>query len=358
MVWRPASRGGADVDVLVTGGAGYIGSTVVSALADAGHHPVVLDDLSTGRAEFVRGRTFYRGDIADAGLVRRIVARHPGIRTAVHCAARVVVPESVARPADYYRTNVTGTLELAEALSGCGVHDLVVSGSASVYGAGPDLAVDEDAPWAPASPYARTKAVAEQMLADLAAAGRLRVLSLRYFNPVGADPWLRTGPQQPRPGHVLGVLADCRRTGAVFPVRGTDYPTRDGSALRDYVHVWDLARAHVAAVEHFVRALDGRRAQAINLGTGRGTTVRELVATFARVSGHPVTVADAPRRPGDTAGAFARTDRAARLLGWHAERDLATGVADLLGWLDRRPAVLAGISADPVGSPGFPGSTR
>ncbi|MFJ9314452.1 UDP-glucose 4-epimerase GalE [Pimelobacter simplex] len=328
------------MDVLVTGGAGYIGSTVASALADAGHRPVVLDDLSTGRAEFVRGRRFYRGDIADAGLVRRIVAEHPGLRTAVHCAARVAVPESVARPADYYRTNVTGTLELAQTLAEAGVRDLVLSGSAAVYGPAGAAGVDEDAPWAPASPYARTKAVAELMLADLAAATRLRVLSLRYFNPVGADPQLRTGPQQPRPGHVLGVLAESLRTGASFPVRGTDYPTRDGSALRDYVHVWDLARAHVAAVEGFDRALDGRRSQAINLGTGRGTTVHELVATFAAVTGRSVPVVAAPRRPGDTAGTFARTERAARLLGWHAERDLATGIADLLAWLERRPALL------------------
>ncbi|MDQ6525673.1 UDP-glucose 4-epimerase GalE [Nocardioides sp. LHD-245] len=321
-----------DADVLVTGGAGYIGSTVVSALLDAGHRPVVLDDLSAGPRAFLRGRAAYVGDIADRVLLRRVLRENPGVTTVVHCAARVVVPESVREPAAYYRTNVAGTLELAETLLAGGVTRLVFSGSAAIYAPGPDLGVDESSPWDPCSPYARTKAVAETVLADLAAATELRVLSLRYFNPVGADPLLRTGPHRPDPSHVLGRLLDAHRTGRPFLLTGTDYPTVDGTGVRDYVHVWDLARAHVAALRHFDRALGDVPHAAVDLGTGSGTTVRQLVATFERVTGRPLPLVEAPRRDGDTVGAFTRSTKARRLLGWRPERTLAHGIEDARAW--------------------------
>ncbi|MEZ0579071.1 UDP-glucose 4-epimerase GalE [Nocardioides sp. MH1] len=331
------------MEVLVTGGAGYIGSTIASALADAGHRPVLLDDLSTGERAFLRGHDAYIGDVSDRALVRRILKENRRIRAAVHCAARVVVPESVTEPGRYYRTNVVGTLDLAEALLAGGVRDLVLSSSAAIYAPQADLTVDESSPWHPVSPYARTKAMAEQVLADLATATDLRVLSLRYFNPVGADPRLRTGP---RPGatHALGRLLEARRTGMPFAVTGTDHPTPDGTGIRDYVHVWDLARAHVAALERFDVALGEERAVAINLGTGRGTTVRELVAAFERVTGRSVPVVDAPPREGDTAGAYTRSDRAARLLGWTAELDLDEAIADALAW-GERPADLIAVGS-------------
>ncbi|MBM7520317.1 UDP-glucose 4-epimerase GalE [Nocardioides nitrophenolicus] len=334
--------------VLVTGGAGYIGSTVVSALLDAGHRPIILDDLSSGRAEFVRGLPFHRGDIADQPLIRRILTAHPDLRSVVHCAARVVVPESVTDPVGYYRTNVAGTLELAAALADGGVRDLVFSSSASVYAAGPDagqaLGLDEDAPLGPSSPYARTKAMMEAVLADVSAVTGLRTLALRYFNPMGADPALRTGPQQPVPAHVLGRLVECARRGEPFRLTGVDYPTPDGTGIRDYVHVWDLARAHVAAVEDFDRALAGSRHQVINLGTGRGTSVRELVDTFAAVSRRSVEVVEAPRRDGDAVGGYARCERAAELLDWKAELDLAAGVRDALAWSVHRGSVLPDLA--------------
>jgi UDP-glucose 4-epimerase len=328
------------MDVLITGGAGYIGSTVASALAEAGHRPVILDDLSTGRPEFLRGHTAYVGDVANRALVRKILKENREIVAAVHCAARVVVPESVSSPGRYYRTNVVGTLDLVETLLEGGVTDVVFSSSAAIYAPHSDLTVDETSRWSPASPYARTKAVAEKMLGDLAAATDLRVLSLRYFNPIGADPRLRTGPQLRAPSHVLGRLLAAHRTGTPFTITGVDYPTVDGTGIRDYVHVWDLARAHVAALEQFGRALDGASAAAINLGTGRGTTVRQLVAAFERVTGERMPVVEARRRPGDTVGAYTRSTRAARLLGWRAELDVASGIADLLSWYDQRSLVL------------------
>ncbi|TQK71238.1 UDP-glucose 4-epimerase GalE [Nocardioides sp. SLBN-35] len=330
--------------VLVTGGAGYIGSTVVSALLDAGHEPIILDDLSAGRVEFVRDLPFHRGDIADRALVRSILSAHPDLRSAVHCAARVVVPESVSDPVGYYRTNVSGTLELVAALADGGVTDLVFSSSAAVYAAGEDPGVDETAPLGPSSPYARTKAMTEAILADVSAVTGLRSLALRYFNPMGADPALRTGPQQPVPQHVLGRLVEAGRRDEPFLITGVDYPTPDGTGIRDYVHVWDLARAHVAAVEQFDRALDGHRHQVINLGTGRGTSVRELLDVFTAVSRRAVEVVAAPRRPGDAVGAFARCERAAELLDWKAELDLEAGVRDALAWSARRGDVLTDLA--------------
>jgi UDP-glucose 4-epimerase len=338
--------------VLIAGGAGYVGSTVGSACLDAGISPVILDSLVTGRREFAAGRAFYEGDIADGPLVDRIFAEHPDIGAVIHCAALIVVPDSVADPVGYYRVNVAKSLEFAAHLlrNGCG--RLIFSSSAAIYAASEDLTVDEDSPIDPQSPYARTKAVCEAMFADIAAAEPIRVLSLRYFNPIGADPKMRTGLQLPRPTHALGKMIQAQRDGVPFLVTGTDYPTRDGSGLRDYIHVWDLAGAHVAALTRF-DALPGP-ATAINLGTGRGTTVRELLAAFNRVAGSPIQARDAARRPGDVAGAYTRVGRARRLLGWRSQYDLDEGVRHSLQWAAIRDEILsadAGPRIQQIGSP-------
>ena len=271
--------------VLITGGAGFIGSTVGSALIDHGHEVVVLDDFSTGREEFTEGRPTYRGDIADRAVVDRIFAEHPDIEATLHCAAKIVVPESVADPIGYYRNNVSGTLELADALLANGCTKLLFSSSASIYAVPEDFTVDEDSPLAPTSPYARTKAVVEAMLQDVARGTDLTVVSLRYFNPIGSDPKRRTGLQLKYPSHALGKLIEARNAGEAFTVTGADYPTRDGSGIRDYIHVWDLADAHVRALENFPAALAGEDSAVINLGTGSGTTVFELVEAFNEVTG-------------------------------------------------------------------------
>ncbi len=327
--------------VLVTGGAGFIGSTVASACLDAGITPVVLDDLSAGRREFTAGRSAYIGDVADHRLLDRILDEHPDIAATVHCAARIVVPESVADPLGYYRSNVAKTVELVDHLQARGVDRFVFSSSASIYLPDDDLTVDEDSALAPSSPYARTKAMVEQVLADAAVAYPLRVVSLRYFNPIGADPQLRTGLQSPSPSHALGKLLQAYESGAPFTITGTSWATRDGTGLRDYIHVWDLARAHVAALQRFDQVVPGERgASVVNLGTGRGTTVRELVAAFEAVVGEPIEVVEAHPRPGDVIGCYTRSDRAARLLGWRTELSEADGVRDALAWARRRPEVL------------------
>ncbi|MFF0151728.1 UDP-glucose 4-epimerase GalE [Micromonospora sp. NPDC005203] len=333
--------------VLIAGGAGFIGSTIASALIDAGHLPVVLDSLVTGRREFCRGRSFQLGDIADADAVDRLLTRHPDIEAVVHCAALIAVPDSVARPVDYYRANVSATLEFVDRLLAHGVHRLIFSSSAAIYQPDAAFGVDELSPLHATSPYAQTKLVVERMLADIAASSPLRVLSLRYFNPIGADPALRSGLQVAAPSHALGRLVQASETGVPFLVNGLDWPTRDGSGLRDYVHVWDLADAHLRALDRFddIVAVGGAPHTAINLGTGTGTTVLELVAAFNAVVGRPVLVSAAPRRPGDTAGGYTSSRRAWELLGWRARRDLFTGIADSLAWHDRRGQVLADLGA-------------
>jgi UDP-glucose 4-epimerase len=331
------------VKVLVTGGAGYIGSTTAKALEVAGHTPVILDSLLTGPRAFVRDRIFYQGDVADRGLLGRVVADHPDIACTIHMAARIVVPESVAQPYLYYRDNVAKSLELFDELVRLGKPRVLFSSSASVYAAGRDFEVTEESPVDPSSPYARTKHMMEQMLQDLASSGDLRAVILRYFNPIGADPALESGVYAREPSHVLGqmTMAALGQRDA-FAITGTDLPTRDGTGLRDYVHVWDVAQAHVAAVERFDAALaqTGGASTVVNIGTGQGVTVRELLDIFERVFGRPVPTVEAPPRPGDTVGSFANVDKARDLLGWTSDLSVADGVGSALRWARRRREVL------------------
>ena len=332
--------------ILITGGAGYIGSTICSALEDNSHTPVILDSLVTGREEFTRGRTFYQGDIADTELVGKIFKDHPDIFAVIHCAALIVVPESTQKPYEYYRENVGKSLELFRTLNHLGAKRLVFSSSASIYDVVPDFMVTEDAPLKPLSPYARTKYMMEMILRDFCCAYGMQGIVLRYFNPIGADPQLRSGLQNRNPSHAIGRLVDVQM-GRIpeFTITGTDYPTRDGTGIRDYIHVWDLARAHVKAVEGFERAFDRAGSPAdnylvVNLGTGRGVTVRELVTAFEKVVGETINKSEGPRRPGDTAGSFCNADTAKRLLDWQAELTVEQGIQDALRWGEIRDQIL------------------
>ncbi|GAB3250253.1 UDP-glucose 4-epimerase GalE [Alteromonas gracilis] len=329
--------------VLVTGGAGYIGSTTCKALEEAGHTPVVLDSLLTGPRAFVRDRIFYEGDIADRDLVSRIVAEHPDIEATIHMAARIVVPESVEQPYEYYRDNVAKSLELFDQLESLGKPRVLFSSSASLYGVKDDFEVTEVDGLAPGSPYARTKLMMEMALTDMAAATGLRAIILRYFNPIGADPDLESGVYAREPSHVLGQLVlTARGMKDAFTITGVDHPTRDGTGIRDYVHVWDLARAHVRAIERFDDVLTQVDAPStiINVGTGDGVTVRELVESFQRVYGQRINVADAPPRPGDAVGAFANVDKARDVLGWTAELSLDQAIDAALKWGEKRQQIL------------------
>lgn len=329
--------------VLITGGAGYIGSTIANALQDTGHVPVLLDSLVTGPRAFTQGKIFYEGDIADQGLLERIFQEHPDIHSTIHCAARIVVPESVQEPYLYYHENVCKSLELFKSLAELGYPRVVFSSSASIYDAVPGFKVTETSPLKPSSPYARTKYMMEMVLEDLSRATPLRGIALRYFNPIGADPRLRSGIHVREPSHVLGKMVDVA-LGKLpeFTLTGVDWPTRDGSGIRDYIHVWDLAMAHVKAVEQFDVVIQKTRSPyvVINLGTGNGVTVRELVAAFERVYGQQIPKREAPPRPGDVAGAYANADRALELLGWKAEHSIDEGIASALAWGQKRKEIL------------------
>ncbi len=331
---------------LITGGAGYIGSTIAAALEDAGHTPVILDSLVTGRHEFVAGRIFYHGDIADTALVERLFREHPDIYATVHCAALIVVPESVSKPYEYYRENVAKSNEFFHTLQRLGCGRVVFSSSASIYDVVPGFMVTEEAPLNPSSPYARTKFMMEMLLKDFCAAYNMRGIALRYFNPIGADPKMRCGIHVQFPTHVVGKLVDTARgVQPVFEITGTQWPTRDGTGLRDFIHVWDLAQAHVAALADFDKAFERAgnptdRYLVINLGTGHGVTVRELVTAFEKVYGQQINKRESPPRPGDIAGSYASADRALQLLGWQARLPIEQGIADALRWAEVREKIL------------------
>lgn len=324
--------------VLVTGGAGYIGSTVCSALEDNGHTPIILDSLIQGREEFTKNKIFYKGDISDKALLEKIFKENPEIKFTIHLAALIIVPESVEKPYEYYHNNVVKSIELFKNLNALGCKNVVFSSSASVYDDVEDFMVSETSPTRPRSPYARTKYMMEMVLEDFCVAYGMRGISLRYFNLIGADPKFRSGAYVQSPSHVLGTLLNAAsEEGKVFKITGTNWPTRDGSAIRDYIHVWDLAIAHVKAIENFDKAfnLSGNQKEpylVINLGTGTGVTVKELVAAFEKVIGRPVNKENAKPRLGDVPGACANVSRAKELIDWESSYSVEDGIRDALKW--------------------------
>ena len=325
--------------VLITGGAGYIGSTIASACEDAGHSVVILDDFSTGRREFIGDRPLYEGDIADNELLDALFTEH-SIDAVVHCAAKIIVPESVAEPLSYYDNNVAKTLVLMHAMQRNGVHRFLFSSSASIYGPDENFVVTEASPLAPGSPYARTKYMIELVMEDFAQASNVRMLSLRYFNPIGTDPKMRSGQQLEKPSHVLAMLLQAWQNHETFTVTGVNWPTRDGSGIRDFIHVWDLARAHVAALENFDKATAEVNYEKFNIGTGNGVTVKELAASFEEISGEPLKIAFGESRPGDVAGVYTISKKAKEVLGWEAKLTETEAVRDAIAWLPVRKEML------------------
>jgi UDP-glucose 4-epimerase len=330
--------------VLVTGGAGYVGSISVEALVAAGHEVTVLDDLSKGhRAAVVAGATLVEGSYGDPAGIRALLAAIP-VDAVLHCAARSLVGESVADPALYYRENVAGGVTLLESLREAGVRRLVFSSTAAVYGVPESIPIREDAALAPINPYGETKRTFEGALRWYAAAYGLRSISLRYFNVAGASE--RNGEVHEPETHLIpNVLAaeEGRRELTVF---GTDYPTPDGTCIRDYIHVEDLARAHLLALEATAPD-DGRTAGAdgnaaalaLNLGNGGGFSVREVLAAAEAATGRPVPYRVGPRRAGDPPVLVADAGRAREVLGWQpAHPDLTEIVASAWAWRSTHPA--------------------
>ena len=330
--------------LLITGGAGYIGSHTAVALLEAGHEVVSLDNYSNSaplaltRVQAIAGRPLaaIEGDVRDAALLARLFAERP-IDGVIHFAAKKAVGESVEQPLDYYDNNVAGTVTLLRAMSAAGVCRFVFSSSATVYGAPDKLPIAEDAPIRTTNPYGATKAMIEQMLRDLAAAdSRWSIVALRYFNPIGAHPSGEIGedphdiPNNLFP-FVCQVAAGRRERLSVF---GNDWPTADGTGVRDYLHVVDLAAGHLRAFE-FAQTRHGF--VPVNLGTGRGVSVLELVRAFETATGRAVPHVVTARRAGDIAACWADPSLAARLLGWRAERSVEQACADGWRWQSRNP---------------------
>ena len=316
--------------VLVTGGAGYIGSHCCKALAEAGYLPIVFDDFSTGHREFARWGEAIEGDIRDRKKLASVFAQWRPIGV-LHFAALALVGESGSAPGRYYDVNVAGTLALLEAMRVADCKSLVFSSSCSVYGESDVLPLTEELPFHPLSPYAATKAACERMADDFGRAHGLRSGRLRYFNAAGADPQAEIGERHEPETHLIPLVLDAalgRRPEIV--IFGDNYPTPDGTCIRDYVHVTDLADAHVRALDHLA---GGGATFAANLGTGRGYSVREVIAAAEKVTDRPVTTQVADRRPGDAPALVADPTRAADVLGWRAARaDIETIVADAWRW--------------------------
>ena len=323
--------------VLVTGGAGYIGSHAVLALLDAGWPVVVIDDLSTGFEWAVpRDALFARGDIADSGLVRRLVAEHR-IGAIMHFAGSIIVPESVARPLAYYENNTAKSRALIESAVEGGVRHFIFSSTAAAYGIPGRIPIPESARTEPINPYGWSKLMTERMLKDSAAAYGLNYCALRYFNVAGADPKGRAGQSTSGATHLIKVAVEAA-VGARphVDIYGTDYDTRDGTGVRDYIHVGDLAAAHVAALECLI-AIPGE-SLVLNCGYGRGFSVLEVLDSVDRVAGLSIERRISPRRPGDPPALVADNGAILATLDWRPERDrLDAIVADALAW-ERRLA--------------------
>lgn len=333
--------------ILVTGGAGYIGSHMVHALVDAGERVIVLDNLTTGfRSALPPGVPLYIGETGNESLTRAIMLAHE-VKSIIHFAASIVVPDSVRDPLEYYRNNTVNSRALLASAVAAGVSHFIFSSTAAVYGNPVHVPVDETAAPEPMSPYGASKLMTEMMLRDVSAAYGLRYVILRYFNVAGADPLGRTGQLTPNATHLIKVA-----TQAALGLRphlevfGTDYPTPDGTCIRDYIHVTDLVAAHLAALAYLREDGDNLLA---NCGYGRGYSVFQVIETVKRLSGTDFTVRHAPRRAGDPVAIVAGADRIRAATGWRpALDDLDTIVSDALAW-ERRVA-----SANHRDAAGFP----
>ncbi len=314
--------------ILVTGGAGYIGSHTCKRLASCGYEPVCYDNLSTGHADFVKWGPFEYGDLHDCEKLITVLKTYEPIAV-IHFAASAYVGESVANPFKYYKNNVDGTLSLLEAMRQAGQARIVFSSSCTTYGVPDVKVISESCPQNPINPYGRTKLMIEQILRDLSECGEIRYMSLRYFNAAGADRNAEIGERHDPETHLIPLAIRSAMTQAPLDVFGTDFPTPDGTAIRDYIHVEDLARAHLLSVE---RLVNGGSSDSVNLGTGKGTSVKEIIIALKEL-GLPVNDRTAPRRAGDPACLVADTAKACTMLDWQADyKDIKDILATAVNW--------------------------
>ena len=351
------------MSILIVGGAGYIGSQTAKRVAQAGLKPVVFDNLVYGHRWAVKWGPFIEGDLADGALLKDVLEQFK-ITAVIHFAAYAYVGESVTNPRKYFRNNVAGTLSLLDAMLDAGVRDIVFSSTCATYGVPTTVPIAEDHPQAPVNPYGETKLAIERALHWYQRAYPLRFAALRYFNAAGADPDGEVGEDHDPETHLIPLALDAALGGKPLDIYGTDYPTPDGTAVRDYIHVQDLADAHVAALD---RLRGGATNLCVNLGTGRGHSVREVIAAVEKVSGTKVPARETGRRAGDPPELVADPRRAAEVLGWKARLPgIDTIVEHAWRWRQKRVDVAglrpaesdAGGHGDPLGGPISTGSER
>ena len=321
------------MSILIVGGAGYIGSQTAKRVAQAGLTPVVFDNLVYGHRWAVKWGPFVEGDLADGDLIRRVLAQHD-VTAVVHFAAYAYVGESVTNPRKYFRNNVTGTLNLLDAMIDAGVRDIVFSSTCATYGEPVRVPIDEQHPQRPVNPYGESKLAIERALYWYQRAYPLRFAALRYFNAAGADPDGEIGEDHDPETHLIPLAIEAALGGKGLDIYGTDYATPDGTAVRDYIHVQDLADAHVAALD---KLRSGSTSLFVNLGTGRGHTVREVIAAVEKVSGKKVPARETDRRAGDPPELVADARLAAEVLGWKARiPNIETIVEHAWRWRQKR----------------------
>jgi UDP-glucose 4-epimerase len=301
------------IEVLVTGGAGYIGSHCCKELHKKGYYPVVIDNLVYGHRENTKWGDFFEGDIADPKLMTEILGSHD-IQAIIHFAAYAYVGESMIAPMKYYKNNVQKTIDLLHSAIKYKIKHFIFSSSCAVYGMPHTIPIDEQHSRSPISPYGRSKFMVEEILSDCSKAYPFQYISLRYFNAAGADPEGDIGEQHDPETHLIPLILDVAAGRAdTIQVFGTDYQTKDGSCIRDYIHVTDLVAAHVLALQ---KLLDGETSSCINLGTGRGFSVLEAIKTASKITGKKISYTTADRRPGDPAELVSSNEKAALELGW------------------------------------------
>ncbi|HUL38306.1 MAG TPA: UDP-glucose 4-epimerase GalE [Thermodesulfobacteriota bacterium] len=298
--------------ILVTGGAGYIGSHVVKELLHQGYQPIVFDNLQTGHRKAVKNALFIEGDLSDTKRLRETLQSN-SIEAVLHFAADCLVGESVCEPTKYFKNNVINALELIEILEAFKIRKFVFSSSAAVYGEPKEIPISERHPCVPTNPYGETKWIFEKVLHAFYDTGKLDSISLRYFNAAGADPEGELGEDHSQETHLIPLVIKAAMEESSVPVYGKDYNTPDGTCVRDYIHVTDLADAHILALR---KLEEGRTSGVFNLGNGNGYSVREVIETVKKVTGKKVTAVDSPRRPGDPARLVASSERITKELGW------------------------------------------
>ncbi len=325
--------------VLITGGAGYLGSVITYAFSDRGHEIVIIDKEEKPDNFNISGCSYYQGNMTNMELLTSIFSEHKDIELVIHCADRGSVFDSVYRPYEYYSTNVVLTMELFKKLNTLGLKKIIFASSAAVYDNVPGYMVTEQSPIKPRSPFGRSKYITEMILRDFCNAYDMKCITLRYFNPIGADPQGRCG--RATKGNIIsGLVNVVNNKESCFIISGDDWGTRDGTCIRDYIHIWDVAMANVLAAENFDKAFintgdDFTNYLSLNIGSGVDVTVREFIYAFENITGEKIPVKVGPRRRGDISGSYANIKRAERTIGWKPQFAVENAIMDYLSWLEK-----------------------